>query len=76
MPIKLTFDHPNRLILGVASGVLTLPEVAGFAGEIVRDRLLHYCKLIDVANSTPGFTKAELAAFVRVLRHPARQLHE
>ncbi len=55
MPIKQAIDHPNRVILAVGSGELTLANLATFTRDIVRAELLHYSKLIDVANCTPGF---------------------
>ena len=68
MPIKQAIDHPNRLILAVGSGELTLADLATFTRDIVRAGLLHYSKLIDVANCAPGFSKEELAAFGQVVR--------
>jgi hypothetical protein len=58
----------DRLIVGVATDRLTLPDLATFTQDIVRAGLLHYRKLIDVAHAVPGFTELELTAFVKVLR--------
>lgn len=68
MPIKLTVDHPNRLVLGVASGVLTLPEMAAFARDVVQGGLQPYRKLVDVAVATAGFSEREVQAFAQVVR--------
>jgi hypothetical protein len=68
MPIEQTIHSLDRLIMGVASGVLTLADLAEFTQDLVQARLMHYRKLIDVSRSTPGFSKKELTALAQVLR--------
>lgn len=68
MPIDMTIDHPNRLVLGVARGVLTLTDMAGFTRDVVAAGLMHYRKLVDVIGAEAGFTEREVAALVQVLR--------
>lgn len=57
MPLKQTIYPLDRLIVGVATDVLTLPDLASFAQEIIRSRLLHYRKLIDIAHCVPGISQ-------------------
>ena len=68
MPIRLTIDRPNLLVLGVGSGVVTLPDLATFAKEIIQGGLLHYSKLIDISTSIPGCTEEELTTLAQALR--------
>lgn len=68
MPITQTIDPLARLVLGIGSGELTLTELATFSRDALRAGLMHYSKLIDVTDCTPGFTSAELAVLATVLR--------
>jgi len=63
MPIRLTISHPDRIILGVATGQVTLLDLVGFFREVAESKALHYRKLIDVAAAEPALTREELAAF-------------
>ena len=67
MPIEQTIYPLDRLVTGVASGTLTLPDMAKFVQDIIHARLRHYRKLIDVTHSTPGFSRDELSTFAQVL---------
>ena len=68
MPIRVSIDHFNRLVIGVGDGVLTIPDLVGFSLEVLRANVVHYGKIIDVAASHPDFSKAELLAFAQVVR--------
>ncbi|WP_428672716.1 hypothetical protein [Reyranella sp.] len=68
MPIRITIDHFNRVVIGVGDGVLTIPDLVAYGLEVLQAKVVHYGKIIDVAGSEPDFTKAELSAFAQVLR--------
>jgi hypothetical protein len=68
MPIRLTIYHPDRMIVGVASGDVTLEDLVGFFREVLESGTLHYRKLIDVAAATPALSTEELAAFAERIR--------
>lgn len=68
MPIRLTVYHPDRIIIGVASGEVGVQDLGNFLREIVEARVLHYRKIIDVAGATPALTAQELAAFSTIVR--------
>jgi hypothetical protein len=68
MPIRLTIYHPDRMIIGVASGEVTLVDLVGFFREVLESGTLHYRKLIDIAAATPALSKEELAAFTERVR--------
>ncbi len=68
MPIRITIDHFNRIVVGVGDGTLTIPDLVAYGLEVLREKVVHYGKIIDVAGSEPNFNAAELAAFAKVLR--------
>ena len=68
MPIEQTVHPLDRLVMGTATGELTLRDLIGFSQGLIRSRLMHYRKLIDVTRATPGFSAKELSAFAQVLR--------
>jgi hypothetical protein len=68
MPIRVTIDHFNRVVIGVGDGVLTLPDLVSFGLEVLQAKVVHYGKIIDVAASEPAFTRTELLAFAQVVR--------
>jgi hypothetical protein len=68
MPIRVTIDHFNRIVVGVGDGVLTIPDLVAYGLEVLQAKVVHYGKIIDVAASEPNFTQAELSAFAQVVR--------
>jgi hypothetical protein len=68
MPIRVTIDHFNRVVVGVGEGVLTIQDLVTYGLEILKAKVVHYGKIIDVAACEPGFTVIELTAFVEIVR--------
>lgn len=68
MPLRTTIYHPDRMVIGVASGQLTIADMIDFGREVVASGTLHYRKIIDVVAATPGFTEQELAGFLELVR--------
>lgn len=68
MPIRVTIDHYNRVVIGVGDGVLTIADFVAYGLEVLQAKVVHYGKIIDVAGSEPDFTATELAAFAQVVR--------
>ncbi len=69
MPIHLEIFHPDRIVVGVARGEITLPEFGGFVRELAQSGVMHYRKILDVTaarSSTIG--KDELLAADEQLR--------
>jgi hypothetical protein len=64
MTIKLNISHPDRMIVGVATGALTIQDLERFLAELVAANAFRYRKIIDVMGATPGMTAEELAAFI------------
>lgn len=71
MPIRSTIDHFNRVVVGVGEGVLTIEDLVAFGLEILKAKVVHYGKIIDVATCEPGFTVIELTAFAQIVREQA-----
>ena len=68
MPIRVTIDPFNRIVIGVGDGVLTISDLVSYGLEVLQANVVHYGKIIDVAGSEPAFTRAELSAFAQVVR--------
>jgi hypothetical protein len=48
MPIQLEIYHPDRIVVGVARGEITLAEFGGFVRDLAQAGVMHYRKIIDV----------------------------
>ena len=68
MPIRSTYYHPDRLVIGVATGRLVLADLVEFARGIAEAKLTHYRKVVDVIDAHPGFSEAELTALAQYIR--------
>lgn len=68
MPIRVTIDHFNRIVIGVGDGTLTIPDLVSYGLQVLQAKVVHYGKIIDVAGSHPDFSRAELMAFSQVVR--------
>jgi len=64
MPIHLEIFHPDRIVVGVARGEITLAEFGGFVRDLAQAGVMHYRKIIDVtaAKSSTVDKEALLAA--------------
>jgi hypothetical protein len=52
MPIHLEFFPPDRILVGVARGDVSLEEYQAFLVEVVQKNLLHYRKIIDITSAS------------------------
>jgi len=68
MAIRTTFYHPDRVVIGIASGDMRLEDFIEFAREIQKANVIHYRKLLDVVDARPAFSEPELRALVQVIR--------
>lgn len=51
MPIQLEIFHPDRILIGIGRGHVTLQEYGEFVAEIVKTNVMHYRKIIDVTGA-------------------------
>jgi hypothetical protein len=64
----LDINHPDRMIVGVASGTITLQDLETFLADLVKSGTLRYRKIIDLAGCTLLIDQEQMATFVaRVL---------
>ena len=63
MPLRFQISHPDRMVVGVAEGPVTLQDLIAFLQEIDRNRASSYRKIIDLMGGTAALSEAELAAF-------------
>ena len=69
MPIHLEVYHPDRIVVVVARGEITLADFGGFVRELAQAGVMRYRKIFDVTgakSSTVG--KEELLAADRQMR--------
>ncbi len=74
--MQLEIYHPDRIVVGVARGEVTLAEFGSFIREIAEARVMHYRKIIDVtAARSATISPEELVAAYERLRqlNPNRQ---
>jgi hypothetical protein len=51
MPIQLEIFHPDRILLIVARGNVTLEEYGELIGEVVKAGVAHYRKILDATSA-------------------------
>jgi len=51
MPIQLEIFHPDRIVVGVARGEVTIAEFGGFIRDLAQAGVIHYRKIIDVTSA-------------------------
>ena len=66
--MRITVSRFERLLVGVASGDLTLEDLQQFFREIVEGGLLDYRKIVDIAGCNPVVTAEQLNAFGSAVR--------
>ncbi|HEY2873477.1 MAG TPA: hypothetical protein VGJ56_16255 [Reyranella sp.] len=69
MPIQLEIFHPDRILVGIGRGHVTLQEYGEFVAEVVKANLMHYRKIIDATGAESAvIDKDVLLAFDEQLR--------
>jgi hypothetical protein len=51
MPIQLEVFHPDRILVGIGRGNITLQEYGEFVAELVKANIMHYRKIIDATGA-------------------------
>jgi hypothetical protein len=51
MPIQLEIFPPDRIVIGIARGNVSVEEYQQFLAEVVQKNVLHYRKIIDVTSA-------------------------
>lgn len=68
MPLRSTIDRPNRLVVVVGRGEVSLADLARLAQDVIRERMVTFAILLDLAGAEPAFTSRELQAVMQVLK--------
>lgn len=68
MPISLQINHPDRMIVGVATGTVTPADLDDFAGAMRTANAFRYRKIIDVAAARSALTADDISAFIERIR--------
>src|SRR5579872_3339494 len=63
MAIRFQINHSERMIVGVAQGVVTLKDLIHFALEIAEHKAASYRKIVDVMGGTPMLSEIDIAAY-------------
>src|ERR1700759_2741448 len=72
MPITLQISHPDRVAIGVATGVITAQDLEKFVGELADANAFRYRKIFDVMGAKPGLSLQDLAGFAERLQLAAQ----
>ena len=51
MPVNWTISHPDRLVIAVAEGELTLQDIEQYLDGVVTSDVLGYRKIFDVTQT-------------------------
>lgn len=68
MPFKLDIFPPDRMVVAVARGEISLADLQALVRELVETGTLPYRKIIDVTSATSTIGEQELADIAERLR--------
>jgi hypothetical protein len=69
MPLQVQVNHPDRMVVGVASGAVTIEDLHHFVEELGRAQAYRYRKLVDLMGGTWALTDEEVEAFCERVRN-------
>jgi hypothetical protein len=72
MSFRYTADHPNRLVVAIGVDDVALSDLALMGEDLIRQKLLRYALLLNLASTTLCPDARELLAFIHVLRTSCR----
>jgi hypothetical protein len=61
--LRFQVSHPERMVIGVAGGVVTLKDLLAFWRETVDNHAVGYSKIVDVMGGTPMLSAVDIGAF-------------
>jgi hypothetical protein len=67
MPVELRINHPDRIVIGVASGILSITDLKEFVRQLKARDVTGYRKIIDLMAATPAISENEVPPFSRWL---------
>jgi len=69
MPFQVQVNHPDRMVVGVASGQVTVADLNHFVDELGRAQAYRYRKLVDLIGGTWALSDEEVDAFCERVRN-------
>jgi len=51
MSMQIEIYPPDRIVVGIGRGPLSLPEIGQFVAEMIHSNVVHYHKLVDVSGA-------------------------
>lgn len=72
MPVHWTISHPERLIVAVAEGTVTLQEIEQYLDGVITSNMLSYRKIFDVTQTeAPPPDEDMMILGARIRAYPA-----
>ena len=68
MPFKVDIFPPDRMVVAVARGEISLADLMMLVKELIDSGTLPYCKIIDITSATSAIGKDELESIAERLR--------
>lgn len=59
MPVRCDIYHPDRIVIGVSEGVVTLRDLENFLDRLEKENALHYQKIFDASFGTVALSEAD-----------------
>lgn len=72
MSIQVEIHHPDRIVVAVARGEITLQDLVRALAEFAKSGAFHYRKIFDVTGAKPAMTKEEVVGFIEHVRKQPR----
>ncbi len=63
MAIRFQINHPERMVVGVAEGVVTLKDIIRFAIDVGENRANTYRRILDFMSCTTMLSDADIVAY-------------
>ncbi len=73
MPIQIEIHHPDRMVVVVARGPITLLDMVKAFADFSKEGIFHYRKILDVTSAVPVMKKEEVQAFIEHVRRQQRE---
>jgi hypothetical protein len=68
MPLSIDIFRPDRIVIGVAHGGLTIADMQEFYESLMAGGAVNYRKIIDIVGTTTEMRKKDVAEFAAWLR--------
>lgn len=63
MAIRFQINHPERMVVGVGVGTVTVKDIIGFARDVADNRATTYRRILDLMSCTTMLSEADVVAY-------------